>query len=72
MTTMMVIWSIVLTANTGHRLDVPGEYFTEKECVAAAQHMSQTTRGTASCVSRTASLPEPTTVAVPAAAREQR
>lgn len=50
---MMTVWFIVLTAANGHRLELPGRYYTDKECYAAAVALEQGHPGsTATCVAQ--------------------
>ena len=56
----MTVWFIVLVANSGHRVELPRRYDTEKECYAAVAELERTYAGSsASCVARQVQDPRP-------------
>ena len=64
---MMTVWFIVLTAANGHRIELPGRYYTDKECYAEAAQLEQGHPGsTAACVARQTPDPRPPLQPLPA------
>jgi hypothetical protein len=54
----MTVWFIVLVAGTGHRIELPARYDTDKACYAAAAELERGHPGaSATCVSR--EVPDP-------------
>jgi hypothetical protein len=49
----ITIWMIIVTMNSGHRVELPNQYQTEVECLAVAQATQDAHRGaSAACVTR--------------------
>jgi hypothetical protein len=49
----ITIWMIIVTMNSGHRVELPNQYQTEVECLAVAQATQDAHRGASpACVTR--------------------
>jgi hypothetical protein len=55
----ITIWMIIVTMNSGHRVELPNPYHTEVECLAVAQSTQNAHRGaSAACVTRAIAVSE--------------
>lgn len=55
----ITVWMILAVSSSGHRIELPPQYSSEAECVAAAQTIPNLHPGTsASCEMRTIALSE--------------
>ena len=63
---MMTVWFIVLTAVNGSRIELPGRFYTDKECYAQAASLEQGHPGsTATCIAQQVADPRPPLQALP-------
>jgi hypothetical protein len=55
----ITVWMIIALSSSGHRVELPPQYYSEAECVAAAQTVPYAHPGTsASCVTRAIAVSE--------------
>jgi hypothetical protein len=55
----ITVWMIIVTMNTGHRVELPNQYQTELECLAGAQATQNAHRGaSAACVTSAVAVSE--------------
>ena len=56
---MVTVWFIILVSNSGHRIELPARYESEKACMAAATELANGHPGsTANCIAT--NVPAPT------------